>query len=169
MKLHYIQNKAYAIFKFGWHTKQFNMKRFNTKNNPTRQHKAFKNTKNQTSHLVKQGQFGVRSLEYKQVDIKQVNNIKFKMLKEIKVLEKKTSLGKVKVWFHMRPKQAVTKLSPETRMGKGKGPIVSHCCYIRPGQVVFELSNLSKLKALELISSVQNSFSFKTQLLCKFY
>nr|YP_009040939.1 ribosomal protein L16 [Pyropia kanakaensis]AIB08159.1 ribosomal protein L16 [Pyropia kanakaensis]AIB08217.1 ribosomal protein L16 [Pyropia kanakaensis] len=145
------------------------MKRFNTKNNPTRQHKAIKKTINQTSHLVKRGQFGLRSLEYKQVDIKQINSIKMKILKEIKVLEKNTSLGKIKIWFYMRPKQAVTKLSPETRMGKGKGPIVSHCCYIRPGQLIFELSNLSKLKASELISSVQDSFSFKTQLLFKFY
>nr|YP_009159742.1 ribosomal protein L16 [Pyropia nitida]AKQ53248.1 ribosomal protein L16 [Pyropia nitida] len=145
------------------------MKRFNPKNNPTRQHKVIKKNINQTSHLAKRGQFGLRSLEYKQIDIKQVNNIKMKILKEIKVAEKKTSLGKIKVWFYMQPTKAITKLSPETRMGKGKGPIVSHCCYIRPGQLIFELSNLSKLKAFELISSVQNSFSFKTQFLFKFY
>nr|QKZ95169.1 ribosomal protein L16 [Pyropia pulchra] len=146
------------------------MKRFNTKNNLTRQHKVKKKKNiNQTSHIIKRGQFGLRSLEYKQVDIKQVNNIKIKMLKEIKAMEKKNNLGKIKVWFYMKPQHAVTKLSPETRMGKGKGPIISHCCYVRPGQLLFELSNLSKFRAYELVSFVENSFSFKTQSLFKFY
>nr|BED43663.1 ribosomal protein L16 [Pyropia sp. Myanmar_A]BED43687.1 ribosomal protein L16 [Pyropia sp. Myanmar_B]BED43711.1 ribosomal protein L16 [Pyropia sp. Myanmar_C] len=145
------------------------MKRFNTKNNLTRQHKSLKKSINQTNHLVKRGLFGLRALEFKQVDIRQVNSIKKAILKEIKKLEKKSGTGKIKMWFYMLPKSAVTKLSPETRMGKGKGPIVSWCCYIRPGQLLFELSNLSKKKAIELLSTVKNSFSFKTQSLFKIY
>ena len=145
------------------------MKRFNTKNNPTRQHKKKNRYIKQTSHLVKRGQFGLRSLSYKQVDITQINNIKKIIQKEIKVIEKKSSLGKIKVWFYMLPKNAVTKFSPETRMGKGKGAIVSHCCYIRPGQLLFELSNLPKLKSLELLSCVKSSLSFKTQSFFRFH
>lgn len=124
---------------------------------------------NQTSHLVKRGQFGLRSLEYKQVDIKQINSLKKTIQKEIKLIEKKAVAGKIKVWFYMSPNRAVTKLSPETRMGKGKGPIVSQCCYVKPGQVLFELSNLSKSKIPTLISCVTNSLAFKTQSLFKFY
>nr|YP_009040909.1 ribosomal protein L16 [Neopyropia fucicola]AIB08129.1 ribosomal protein L16 [Neopyropia fucicola] len=145
------------------------MKRFNTKNNPTRQHKNTKKHINQTSHLVKRGQLGLRSLAYKQVDITQINSIQKKIQKEIKVIEKKSNLGRIKLWFYMLPKNAVTKFSPETRMGKGKGAIVSHCCYIKPGQLLFELSNLPKLKSLELLSCVKSSLSFKTQSFFRFH
>lgn len=72
------------------------MKKFNTKNYPSRQHKVIKKNINQTSHLVKRGQLGLRSLEYKQVDIKQVNNIKRVLYKEVKLIEKKSSQGKIK-------------------------------------------------------------------------
>lgn len=143
------------------------MKRFNTKNNLTRQHKALKRNINQTSHLAKRGLFGLRALEFKQVDIKQIESIKKILQKEIKKLEKKSSSGKIKMWFYMLPKSAVTKLTPETRMGKGKGPIVSYCCYVKPGQLLFELSNLSKKKAVELVDIIKNSFSFKIQSLFK--
>lgn len=145
------------------------MKRFNTKNNPTRQYKVIKKNINQTRHLVKRGTLGLRSLEYKQVDIKQITNIKRLIQKEIKTFEKKSNLGNIKVWFYMSPKSNITKFSPETRMGKGKGPIVSQCCYIRPGQLLFELANLPKQKAPEFLSCVKNSLSFKTQSLSKFY
>lgn len=145
------------------------MKRFNTKNNLTRQHKILRKNINQTAHLIKRGEFGLRSLEYKQVDIKQIDSTKKIIQKAIKLLEKKTNSGKIKVWFYFFPNKAVTKLSPETRMGKGKGPIVSKCCYVRPGQLLFELANLSKPKALQLISCVTNSLSFKTQSLLKFH
>lgn len=73
------------------------MKRFNTKNNFTRQYKTVKKNVNQTSHLVKRGEFGLRSLEYKKVDIKQIQNIKKLIQKEIKSVEKKTNVGKIKV------------------------------------------------------------------------
>nr|AHB34961.1 50S ribosomal protein L16 [Neoporphyra perforata]AHB35410.1 50S ribosomal protein L16 [Neoporphyra perforata]AHB35437.1 50S ribosomal protein L16 [Neoporphyra perforata]AIB08098.1 ribosomal protein L16 [Neoporphyra perforata]AIB08187.1 ribosomal protein L16 [Neoporphyra perforata] len=144
------------------------MKRFNTKNNFTRQYQKIKQSKNQTSHLIKRGQFGLRSLDYKQVDIKQINSIKKLIQKEIKLLEKKTNVGKIKIWFYMFPNKAVTKFSPETRMGKGKGAIISQCCYVRPGQLLFEFSSLPKLKVAELISCIKNLLSFKTQSLSKF-
>lgn len=145
------------------------MKRFNTKNTFTRQHKIIKKNVNHTNHLIKRGEFGLRSLEYKQVDIKQIESIKKNLQREIKRIEKKTNLGKIKLWFYMFPTKAITKLSPETRMGKGKGPIVSKCCYVRPGQLLFELSNLSESKTFKLISCVTNSFSFRTQSLSRFY
>nr|YP_010925369.1 ribosomal protein L16 [Neoporphyra dentata]WKD83575.1 ribosomal protein L16 [Neoporphyra dentata] len=143
------------------------MKRFNTKNNFSRQYKTVKKGVNQTSHLLKRGEFGLRSLEYKQVDIKQINSIKKIIQKKIKLVEKRTNVGKIKFWFYMFPNQATTKLSPETRMGKGKGPIVSQCCHVKPGQLLFELSNLSKSKTSEVISCVTNSLSVKTQSLFK--
>lgn len=73
------------------------MKRFNTKNNPTRQHKPLKTSVNQTSHMLKKGQFGLRSLQHTRVNINQVANLKRLVQKEIKILEKRSNLGKIKV------------------------------------------------------------------------
>lgn len=69
----------------------------------------------------------------------------------------------------MLPKSPITKLSPETRMGKGKGPIVSYGCYIRPGQLLFELANLPRTKTTELTQRFDNAISFRSQPLFKFY
>nr|YP_010338867.1 ribosomal protein L16 [Bangia atropurpurea]UNJ18834.1 ribosomal protein L16 [Bangia atropurpurea] len=145
------------------------MRRFNTKINPTRQHKQIKKNINQTRHILKKGQFGLRSLEYIRVDSIQIDNLKRLIQKELKSLVKNTNLGKIKVWFYLLPNSPVTKLSPETRMGKGKGPIIGYCCYIRPGQLLFETANLPKIKTLELSSKIKNSLSFKVQSLFKFY
>lgn len=145
------------------------MKRFNTKNNPTRQYKQTKNNVNQTTHILKRGHFGLRSLEQIKVDVSQINSLKKTLQKELKIVEKKTNQGKIKLWFYMLPNSAVTKLSPETRMGKGKGPIVSYCCYIKPGQLLFEIANLPEAKTLELVSKITSLISFKAQSLARFY
>nr|YP_006665891.1 ribosomal protein L16 [Porphyra umbilicalis]AFC17794.1 ribosomal protein L16 [Porphyra umbilicalis] len=144
------------------------MKRFNLKNNPTRQYKQIKKNVNQTNHILKRGYVGLRSLEQVQVDVSQINSLKQFLQKELKIIEKKTDQGKIKLWFYMLPNRAVTKLSPETRMGKGKGPIVSYCCYIEQGQLLFEIANLPEVKTLEVVSKVRNFISFKAQLLSRF-
>ena len=94
------------------------MKRFNTKNNPTRQHKQTARHINQTNHILKRGAFGLRSLEYVQVGIGQANSLKKILQKELKIQEKKTNLGKIKLWFYMLPNRSVTKIESRNTHGK---------------------------------------------------
>nr|YP_009048896.1 ribosomal protein L16 [Wildemania schizophylla]AID57265.1 ribosomal protein L16 [Wildemania schizophylla] len=144
------------------------MKKPINRNNLIKQHKPLKASINQTNHILKRGQFGLRSSQHARVNVNQINNFKKFIYKEIKLVEKKSTLGKIKIWFCMFPTRPLTKLSPETRMGKGKGPIVDHCCYLRPGKLLFELANFPRSKASEFTRRIRNVTSFKFQSLLKF-
>nr|YP_009132712.1 ribosomal protein L16 [Bangia fuscopurpurea]AKA66477.1 ribosomal protein L16 [Bangia fuscopurpurea] len=143
------------------------MKRFNTKTNPTRQHRQIRKSINQISHNLKRGQFGLRSLSYGRLNTSQVDNLRKILNKELKSIEKKSVLGKFKLWFYMLPNKAVTRFSPETRMGKGKGAIIDYCFHVRPGQLLFEIANFPEEKAPELALYLRNFLSLKVQILVK--
>lgn len=67
----------------------------------------------------------------------------------------------------MLPNKAVTRFSPETRMGKGKGAIIDYCFHVRPGQLLFEIANFPEEKAPELALYLRNFLSLKVQILVK--
>ena len=49
-----------------------------------------------------------------------------------------------KVWIKIFPDKPVTKTPAETRMGKGKGDIKNWVCLIKPGKILFEISDVSE-------------------------
>ena len=51
---------------------------------------------------------------------------------------------KGKVWIRIFPHKPVTSRPPETRMGKGKGPVEEWVAVIRPGTMLFEIAGVSR-------------------------
>ena len=70
---------------------------------------------------------------------------------------------KGKVWIRIFPHKPVTARPPETRMGKGKGPVEDWVAVIRPGLVLFEISGVSESLAREAMRLASNKLGIKTK------
>ncbi|MCL2311416.1 MAG: 50S ribosomal protein L16, partial [Firmicutes bacterium] len=69
-----------------------------------------------------------------------------------------------KVWIKIFPDKPVSKKPAETRMGKGKGSPEFWVAVVRPGRIMFELSEVSEKNAREAMRLAANKLPVK----CKF-
>ena len=65
---------------------------------------------------------------------------------------------KGKVWIRIFPHKPVTARPPETRMGKGKGPVEHWVAVVRPGTMMFEISGVSESEARRRCASLRTSW-----------
>ena len=70
---------------------------------------------------------------------------------------------KGKVWIRVFPHKSITKRPPETRMGKGKGPVEGWVAVIRPGVVLFEVAGVPESLAREALRLASNKLSIRTR------
>jgi large subunit ribosomal protein L16 len=70
-----------------------------------------------------------------------------------------------KIWIRIFPNLPISSKPIETRMGKGKGNVSEWIIYIKPGMVLYELSNVPKIKALTALKNAALKFSFKTKII----
>lgn len=70
---------------------------------------------------------------------------------------------KGKVWIRVFPHKPVTARPPETRMGKGKGPVESWVAVVRPGTMLFEVAGVSESQAKEAMRLAANKLGIRTR------
>ena len=70
---------------------------------------------------------------------------------------------KGKVWIRIFPHRSTTARPPETRMGKGKGPVDTWVAVIRPGVVLFEIAGVPESSAREALRLASNKLGFRTR------
>lgn len=70
---------------------------------------------------------------------------------------------KGKVWIRIFPHKPVTGRPPETRMGKGKGPVESWVAVIRPGVMLFEIAGVPESLAREALRLASNKLGIRTR------
>nr|YP_010890564.1 ribosomal protein L16 [Sarcophyte sanguinea]WJE89099.1 ribosomal protein L16 [Sarcophyte sanguinea]WJE89118.1 ribosomal protein L16 [Sarcophyte sanguinea] len=74
----------------------------------------------------------------------------------------------IKVWVRIFPDKPVTLKPIETRMGSGKGAIKYWITFVKPGTIIFELSELPKKHiAKKIISIIKSKLPIKTKLIKK--
>nr|YP_009988292.1 ribosomal protein L16 [Gelidiella acerosa]QNM39430.1 ribosomal protein L16 [Gelidiella acerosa] len=73
--------------------------------------------------------------------------------------------NRCKLWNSIEFNNTLTKLSTESRMGKGKGSIYANSKFIREGKVIIEFSQIPKHKHKELLSFLQKKLSLKIKLI----
>jgi ribosomal protein L16/L10AE len=59
----------------------------------------------------------------------------------------------------------LTALSPESRMGKGKGTIYTKCCNIKSGQILFEFSGVSSSQIKLIFYFLKDKLPFKIKVI----
>lgn len=104
-------------------------KNFKVKKN--RLHGLNYNTKN----LIK-GNYGLKALDYARLTSKQIETAYMAINK---ILQKQA-----KVYINIFPDTPITSKSIASRMGKGKGDIKNWVCLIKPGKILFEISDVSE-------------------------
>lgn len=70
---------------------------------------------------------------------------------------------KGKVWIRVFPHKSITKRPPETRMGKGKGPVEGWVAVIRPGVILFEIAGVPESAAREALRLASNKLAIRTR------
>ena len=70
---------------------------------------------------------------------------------------------KGKVWIRIFPDKPITKKPAEVRMGKGKGAPSQWVAVVRPGKILFEVSNVNKEDAQTALRLASAKLGIKTR------
>ena len=114
--------------------------------------KKFKNYKikknrlhglNYNSKNLTNGTFGLKALDYTRLTSKQIETTYMAINK---MLQKQG-----KVYINVFPDVSVTSKSIASRMGKGKGDIKYWVCLIKPGKILFEISDVDDTVAYKAL------------------
>jgi large subunit ribosomal protein L16 len=125
-----------------------------------------KNHKSASSYLYKTeekefylsfGEYGLQSLESCKIKFQQIEACR----KTIKRGVKKLGF----MWIKLFTNIPIYKKSLNSRMGKGKGALKYWICRISKGQVFFEISGLSYLKALNILNKAKSKLPLKTKII----
>ncbi len=101
------------------------------------------------------GDFGLQSLGRGWMTNRQIEACRVQINRYLK--------RKGKVWIRIFPHRSTTARPPETRMGKGKGPVDTWVAVIRPGTVLFEIAGVPESSAREALRLASNKLGFRTR------
>ncbi len=119
----------------------------------------------QSKHIIRFGKFAIKSLSFGRLNTIQIISIERFLIQKLKSI---TSNGRYyKMWNLMFFNLNLTKLSPESRMGKGKGFIYTKAIFLSPGSILFEFSGLTDYQMLETLKFIEKKVSFKLALVKK--
>jgi large subunit ribosomal protein L16 len=102
------------------------------------------------------GEFGLQSLGRGWVTNRQIEACRVSINRHLK--------RKGKVWIRVFPHKPVTARPPETRMGKGKGPVEHWVAVVRPGAMLFEVAGVSESSAKDAMRRASNKLGIR----CRF-
>ena len=71
------------------------------------------------------------------------------------------------MWIRVFPDKPVTKKPAEVRMGKGKGSPELWVAVVRPGRVLYEMSDVSEELAREAFRLASHKLPFKTKIVAR--
>ena len=100
------------------------------------------------------GQFGLYAMEPGWITANQIESVRVTITRFIK--------RGGKVWIRIFPDKPITKKPLETRMGKGKGEPELWVAVIKPGRMLFELTGLTRDRALEAFRLAAHKLPIKT-------
>ena len=126
-------------------------------------HNSYSLKYNQNISFIKFGKFGIKILSFGNLTENQFNSINRSLANHLK-----KSIGdkkKVKVWSLVLLNSSVTKLSSESRMGKGKGNVYNKAVFLKPGTILFEFSEISKQQMNEVFNFLKKKVTFKITLM----
>lgn len=102
------------------------------------------------------GEFGLQSLGRDWITNRQIEACRITINRYLK--------RKGKVWIRIFPHKPITARPPETRMGKGKGPVDAWVAVVRPGTMMFEISGVPESAAKEAFRLAANKLGIR----CRF-
>ena len=107
------------------------------------------------SNKVSFGDFALQTMQANQITDRQIEAARRALTRYMK------RAGKV--WIRIFPDKSVTRLPAETRMGKGKGLPEFWVARVKPGNILFEISGVSKEIAQEAFRLASHKLPVKTK------
>ncbi|MFW5996495.1 MAG: 50S ribosomal protein L16 [Verrucomicrobiota bacterium] len=105
------------------------------------------------------GDYGIQALEPGKLTSQQIESARIAITRHLK--------RNGRVWIKVFPDRPFTQKPLETRMGKGKGNVEGWHAYIRPGNVLFEVSGCSETLAKEALVRAVNKLPMKCRFLTR--
>ncbi len=105
------------------------------------------------------GDYGLQALEPGWVSARQIEAARRTIVHSMK--------RHGKVWIRIFPDKPYTHRPPETRMGKGKGPVEYYVAVVRPGRIMFEVSGLEGAAAVAALHQASYKFSIRTKVVAR--
>ena len=127
--------------------------------------KKFKNYKikknrlhglNYNSKILTKGSYGLKALDYTRLTSKQIETVYMAINR---MLNKQG-----RVYINIFPDISVTSKNIDSRMGKGKGDIKFWICPIRPGKILFEISDVYENIAYDALTYGASKLNIKTKI-----
>lgn len=105
------------------------------------------------------GNYALKSLNLSNITSKQIEAGRKVIIKKMK------RLGFL--WVRIYPDTPITKKPNEVRMGKGKGAVNHWVAKIQKGQIIYEISSLSKKNAINALLSCSHKLPVATKIISK--
>lgn len=128
-------------------------------------HKKIQTKLTYSCHLLQLGSYGLKLMENLCLTTLQINSLERALNQKLKELT--GSSKKVKVWSKISTNKTLTKLSLESRMGKGKGPIYTEVLYLKQGSIIYEFKNIKFLQIKEIFKFLKTQISVNLLLISK--
>ncbi len=126
------------------------------KHRKTQRGRAIPNAKKaQRGNAISFGEYGLVSMENKQITARQIEAARVAMTRHIK--------RGGKVWIRVFPQIPFTKKPAETRMGKGKGSPEYWVAAVKPGTVMFEISGIDRTLAMDAMKLAASKLPIHTK------
>ena len=110
-------------------------------------------------NTITDGQYGLEALELGLIKSSQIEAARVAMTRYIK--------RGGKVWIKIFPDKPITSKPIGTRMGKGKGGVEYWVAPVKPGRIMFELSDVAEDVAREALRLAGSKLPIKTKFVKK--
>lgn len=111
---------------------------------------------NFNSKNLTKGVYGLKALDYARLSSKQIETVYMAMNRILK--------KQAKIYINVFPDVSVTSKNIDSRMGKGKGDIKYWVCLVKPGKILFEISNVYEKTAYKALIYGASKLSIKTKI-----
>jgi large subunit ribosomal protein L16 len=106
-------------------------------------------------HLLSNGTFGIKSLDYSFITARQIEAAR---IAATRYMKREGSL-----WIKIFPDKPITKKPLEVRMGKGKGAVEYYAAVVKPGRIMFEVGGVPHDVAKEALRLAAQKLPVKTK------
>ena len=110
-------------------------------------------------NTITYGEFGLVAMEPSWIKSNQIESARIAMTRYIK--------RGGQVWIKIFPDKPVTEKPAETRMGSGKGSPEYWVAVVKPGRVLFEMSEVEESLAREALRLASHKLPIKTKFITK--
>ena len=113
-------------------------------------HNKYKKKLNFSNQLIKKGLYGFKINGFYQIS----ENLQTVLLTSILKKSKKK-----KIWKSVTFNKSLTKLTSESRMGKGKGMIYTKAMFVKPGNILLELDKTTYTESFNLYKLIDKKIT----------